>query len=495
MDYLPLFAELKEKPVLVIGGGDIAARKIMFLHRAGANVQVVAAALSEEVAALVERQEIQWRAHEFEEQQLDDVFLAIAATDDDALNQRVSAAANARYRLVNVVDNQPLCSVVFPSIVDRSPLLIAIFSGGSAPVLSRLIREKIEALLPTNLGRVAEAASYWRHHIKTHLTTTAARRHFWERVFNGRFASLMIAGNKAAADKALEEELHQPEKRLGEIILVGAGPGDAGLLTLRGLQAVQKADVVVYLHVEAVLDGFHCQLCAAVAESVGDPVVLILIAVQQDRHAGAALDRHKADDMILDVHRHEDHTVSTGIITELGRILRAVELVQVGKGIGIVDGLGALVRADEQDIQHILVGKGAALGHGHIGLGVGQAGAVQILILLGTDLAHLADAAVIVAQQVKLAVDIQERRHRQQHHDAQRDHGRAATLGQPAPAALLWPGFLGRCIVFRFQFVHFYFPLSSADVTFLCAAPRRGCRSCNTKMPCRKTASAPARAM
>jgi uroporphyrin-III C-methyltransferase/precorrin-2 dehydrogenase/sirohydrochlorin ferrochelatase len=163
VDYLPLFAELKAKPVLVIGGGDIAARKIMFLRRAGANVQVVAA---EEVAALVERQEIQWRAHEFEEPQLDDVFLVIAATDDDALNQRVSAAANARYRLVNVVDNQPLCSVVFPSIVDRSPLLIAIFSGGSAPVLSRLIREKIEALLPTNLGRVAEAASYWRHHIK-----------------------------------------------------------------------------------------------------------------------------------------------------------------------------------------------------------------------------------------------------------------------------------------------------------------------------------------
>lgn len=248
MDYLPLFAELKEKPVLVIGGGDIAARKIMFLRRAGANVQVVAAALSAEVAALVERQEIQWRAHEFEEPQLDDVFLVIAATDDDALNQRVSAAANARYRLVNVVDNQPLCSVVFPSIVDRSPLLIAIFSGGSAPVLSRLIREKIEALLPTNLGRVAEAASYWRHHIKTHLTTTAARRRFWERVFNGRFASLMIAGNKAAADKVLEEELHHPEKRLGEIILVGAGPGDAGLLTLRGLQVVQKADVVFYDH-------------------------------------------------------------------------------------------------------------------------------------------------------------------------------------------------------------------------------------------------------
>ncbi|MVT02807.1 uroporphyrinogen-III C-methyltransferase [Enterobacter sp. 10-1] len=246
MDYLPLFAELKERPVLVIGGGEIAERKIMFLRRAGAKVQIVAAALSDELAGLVERQEITWRAEAFQEQQIDDVFLVIAATEDDALNQRVFAAANARFRLVNVVDNQPLCSVVFPSIVDRSPLLVAIFSGGSAPVLSRMIREKIEALLPTNLGRVAEAASYWRHHIKTHLTTTAARRRFWERVFNGRFVSLMIAGNRAAADKALEDELYQPEKRLGEIILVGAGPGDAGLLTLSGLQAIQRADVVFY---------------------------------------------------------------------------------------------------------------------------------------------------------------------------------------------------------------------------------------------------------
>nr|VUD34660.1 siroheme synthase [Raoultella sp. NCTC 9187] len=142
MDYLPLFAELKARPVLVIGGGEIAARKIMFLRRAGAKVQVVAAELSDELAEQVERQEIAWRAQEFQEQQIDDVFLVIAATEDDALNQRVSAAANARFRLVNVVDNQPLCSVVFPSIVDRSPLLVAIFSGGSAPVLSRLIREK-----------------------------------------------------------------------------------------------------------------------------------------------------------------------------------------------------------------------------------------------------------------------------------------------------------------------------------------------------------------
>ena len=232
MEYLPIFAEVKDRPVLVIGGGEIAARKITFLLRAEAKVQIVAETLMPELAEKVEREEIQWRATVFEEQQLDDVFLVIAATEDDELNQRVYVAANARYRLVNVVDNQALCSFVFPSIVDRSPLLVAISSSGKAPVLSRILREKIEALLPTNLGRLAETASYWRHHIKTHLKTTAERRRFWERVFTGRFASLMLAGNKDEAEKALEDELRQPEKRPGEIILVGAGPGDAGLLTL-----------------------------------------------------------------------------------------------------------------------------------------------------------------------------------------------------------------------------------------------------------------------
>ena len=211
MDYLPLFAELKQRPVLVIGGGEIAERKIKFLLRAQAQVQVVAETLSPALADLAARQALSWRATEFSDSLVDDVFLVIAATEDEALNQRVFAAANARYRLVNVVDNQALCSFVFPSIVDRSPLLVAISSSGKAPVLSRILREKIEALLPTNLGRLAESASYWRNHLKTRLTTTEARRRFWERVFTGRFASLMVAGNSAEAEKALQEELDKPE--------------------------------------------------------------------------------------------------------------------------------------------------------------------------------------------------------------------------------------------------------------------------------------------
>ncbi|UQC72340.1 uroporphyrinogen-III C-methyltransferase [Lelliottia sp. AC1] len=229
MDYLPLFALLKGRPVLVVGTGEIADRKIAFLQRAGAQVQSVTAS-------------------EFDESQLDQVVLAIAATDDPALNRRVFEAANARHRLVNVVDDQPLCSFIFPSIVDRSPLLIAISSGGNAPVLARMLREKLEALLPVSLGRMAEVAGGFRERLKAFRTTTADRRRFWEKAFRGRFASLMAAGNEQAAKRELEDSLHASHQQQGEIILVGAGPGDAGLLTLRGLQVIQQADVVFYDH-------------------------------------------------------------------------------------------------------------------------------------------------------------------------------------------------------------------------------------------------------
>jgi len=234
VDYLPLFASLKDRPVLVVGTGEIADRKIAFLRKASARVQVVTGA-------------------EFQESMLDHVVLAIAATDDRELNRRVFDAATARHRLVNVVDDQPLCSFIFPSIVDRSPLLIAISSGGNAPVLARLLREKIEALLPTNLGRMAEVAGNFRERLKAVITTTDGRRRFWDQAFRGRFASLMAAGNEAAAEQQLEQSLSSAGSAPGEIILVGAGPGDPGLLTLRGLQVIQQADVVFYDHL--VTDG------------------------------------------------------------------------------------------------------------------------------------------------------------------------------------------------------------------------------------------------
>ena len=225
---------------------------------------------------------------------------------------------------------------------------------------------------------------------------------------------------------------------------------------------------MVYLHVEAVLDGFHCQFCAAVAESVGDPVVLVLIAVQQNRHAGAALDGDQPDDVILDVERDQDHAVGARVVAELGGVLRAVELVQVGEGIGVVDGLGALVGADEQDVQHVVVRERAALGHCHLAFGVGQAGSVQVLVLVRTDLTHLADAAVIIAQQVELAVDVKGRQHSQHSQNADNNDRDFAALGQ-APPRVPFLRSIGCFFGSRFQFVHILLsPVVALPIILLC---------------------------
>lgn len=256
MDYLPLFADLRQRPVLVVGGGEIAARKIELLRRAGARILVAARELGHELQALEAEQAVEWIARSFEPAQLDGVFLVIAATDDNALNSQVFDAANARHKLVNVVDDQPKCSFIFPSIVDRSPLVVAISSSGTAPVLARLLREKIEALLPANLGQMAALAGEWRDKVKQRYRKMSDRRRFWERAFNGLFASQMAAGNVSAARQTLDCELEHISDNQGEIALVGAGPGDSGLLTLRGLQVMQLADVVLYDHLvsDEVLD-------------------------------------------------------------------------------------------------------------------------------------------------------------------------------------------------------------------------------------------------
>ncbi|MEQ4530340.1 MAG: siroheme synthase CysG [Mixta sp.] len=248
MDYLPIFADLKAKPVLVVGGGDVAARKIELLRRAGAQVQIAARELCAELQSLADSQQVEWLAPHFEEQQLDSVYLVIAATDDSALNAQVFTAANQRRLLANVVDDQPKCSFIFPSIVDRSPLVVAISSSGTAPVLARMLREKLEALLPANLGQMAQVAGEWREKVKQRFSKMSDRRRFWERAFNGLFASQMAAGNVQGAKQTLDAELTAETHHQGEIILVGAGPGDAGLLTLRALQVMQQADVVLYDH-------------------------------------------------------------------------------------------------------------------------------------------------------------------------------------------------------------------------------------------------------
>ncbi|MBW5824153.1 uroporphyrinogen-III C-methyltransferase [Yersinia kristensenii] len=248
MDYLPLFADLKRRPVLVVGGGEVAARKIDLLHRAGAQVRVVAQTLSSELEQQYQDGRIHWLALDFLPAQLDEVFLVIAATNDTALNAAVFAAADKRHLLANVVDDQPRCSFIFPSIVDRSPLVVAISSAGQAPVLARILREKLEALLPSSLGEMAAVAGRWRGRVKQQIASMGERRRFWENAFSGRFASFISRGQLAQAEEELQLSLQGQSSPQGEVALVGAGPGDPGLLTLRGLQVIQQADVVLYDH-------------------------------------------------------------------------------------------------------------------------------------------------------------------------------------------------------------------------------------------------------
>lgn len=252
MDYLPIFADLKQRPVLVVGGGEVAARKVDLLERAGAEIRIVAQALSPELEYLHQQGRVHWLGLRFAPQHLDDVFLVIAATDDSALNAEVYRIADKRRVLANVVDDQPRCSFIFPSIIDRSPLVVAVSSGGRAPVLARMLREKLEALLPSSLGTMAELAGSLRNKVKQQLSSIGARRRFWEKTFNGRFATLVASGQMALAEQQLQQDLtafaQGNEGVQGEIALVGAGPGDVGLLTLRGLQVMQQADVVLYDH-------------------------------------------------------------------------------------------------------------------------------------------------------------------------------------------------------------------------------------------------------
>jgi uroporphyrin-III C-methyltransferase/precorrin-2 dehydrogenase/sirohydrochlorin ferrochelatase len=259
MNYFPIFLNLKQQPVIVVGGGVVAARKIELLRKAGARVTVVAPELHATLVSLAAQNLISHRAEEFIPEHLDGMRLAIAATSRTAVNAWVAHQADVRNIPVNVVDDRELSRFIMPAIVDRSPVIVAVSSGGDAPVLTRRLREKLEAFLPSRLGRLAELAGSWRATVKRRIGDASNRRRFWERFFDGPAAADVLAGREEHAQLAVERSLQSDEKTTewrGEVALVGAGPGDPGLLTLRALRVMQNADVVLYdrLVSQAILD-------------------------------------------------------------------------------------------------------------------------------------------------------------------------------------------------------------------------------------------------
>ncbi|PBP88702.1 uroporphyrinogen-III C-methyltransferase [Pseudomonas syringae] len=266
MEFLPLFHNLRGSRVLVVGGGEIALRKSRLIADAGAVLRVVAPEVEAQLSELVVQSGGEMILRGYSECDLDGCVLIIAATDDEPLNAQVSRDARLRCVPVNVVDAPALCTVIFPAIVDRSPLVIAVSSGGDAPVLARLIRAKLETWIPSSYGQLAGLAARFRNQVKGLFPNVQQRRAFWEDVFQGAIADRQLAGQGAEAERMLIAKIAgEPPSETGEVYLVGAGPGDPDLLTFRALRLMQQADVVLYdrLVAPTILD-----LCRRDAERV-----------------------------------------------------------------------------------------------------------------------------------------------------------------------------------------------------------------------------------
>ena len=277
MDYLPIFIKIKQRPCLVVGGGSVAARKVALLRKAGGDVTVVSPELCDELAELASAGKIEYQSREFLEEDLQACVLVIAATDQARVNEQVSSLANEKKLPVNVVDNPALCSFIMPSIVDRSPVQIAISTGGASPVLARLIRTKLEGSIPAAYGRLASLVESFRDKVKAAFPNVEARRNFWEKILEGRVAELVFTGHdddaKATLQKAVDEQSENPET-VGEVFLVGAGPGDPDLLTFRALRLMQRADVVVYDRL----------VSPAIMELVRRDAEIVYVGKERDKH-------------------------------------------------------------------------------------------------------------------------------------------------------------------------------------------------------------------
>ncbi|MGM8938733.1 siroheme synthase CysG [Psychrobacter glaciei] len=319
MNTFPLFFKLEDRKVLIVGGGDVALRKADLLSRAGACITVLAPTIMAEIQALLSDSKHQLIYENYHKTYMTGARVIIAATDDETLNHQIHADATEINIPVNVVDTPPLCDFIFPAIVDRNPIVIGISSNGKAPVLARLLRARLETLIPQGYGKLAKLAGDFRTEVKSKIPTLTGRRQFWERAFEGQVSELMFAGNETQAAAQLKADLDetaakidrtsnadtqipqtaisvtdskdQPQQHpehsaatpeqtpIGEVYIVGAGPGDPELLTFKALRLMQQADIVYY---DALVSPQVLDLCRRDADKV-------FVGKKRSNHAVAQL--------------------------------------------------------------------------------------------------------------------------------------------------------------------------------------------------------------
>ncbi len=307
MNTFPLFFKLDDRKVLIVGGGEVALRKADLLSRAGAVITVIAPDICDELQALLTHSADEQQASkhtlvfaEYDKSYMTGARIIIAGTDNEDLNHQVHADATALNIPVNVVDTPPLCDFIFPAIVDRNPIIIGISSNGKAPVLARLLRARLETLIPQGYGKLARLAGNFRAEVKSKIPTLTGRRQFWERAFEGKVSELVFAGNELEANAQLQKDLDETAARIanqntlsdkdsnnhkapiaseavslpdtdkakppiGEVYIVGAGPGDPELLTFKALRLMQQADIVFY---DALVSPQVLDLCRRDADKV-----------------------------------------------------------------------------------------------------------------------------------------------------------------------------------------------------------------------------------
>jgi len=249
MQYFPVFFNLAGQRVLVVGGGEVALRKVTLLERTGALIRIVAPELAPELLERAAAGALVVCTREFEAADLDGARLVIVATSRRAVNRWIASLCEARAIPVNVVDDKEASRFIVPAIIDRDPVLVAVSTAGTSPVLARRLRERLEALIPARLGALSLWLRELRHAAGERLRDTGARRRFFETVVDGAAARRFIAGDLRGAERVARQLLAtsaQAPPAAGEVVLVGAGPGDPELLTLKGLRALQDADVILY---------------------------------------------------------------------------------------------------------------------------------------------------------------------------------------------------------------------------------------------------------